>query len=349
MPDNKDATRPTSDHFGSSAKSSRLTAVTRLEFAVRELRDLDYRFGGGHNPETLAALLTWGDQLLAEGIPSTQNAAYTVLGDLHNLAGWTAFDTGQVNAAIYHFVRAGELAHEGSDIDLEANIHYRIGRLHLHHGAPMLALEAFDRGLDIVDISRSPLTASILYANLAWAHATMRAVDPALICLGIAQDHWARTDHEGLPGWAGFFGENDLNAMTGVIYTELSRNNDRRFSSFAIPALEDACGGYRADMARSNVFVLIALADNLLLEGDVGGATVQADRAMALANGVDSSRIVDRLAPLRTDVLRRHTRAPCGDLRDLSQRMTVFAHRRSARRKALKSRVASCIGGPRED
>ena len=349
MPGNDDSIRPTYERLGSSVTSSGLIAVTRLELAVRELRDLDYRFGGGHNPETLAALLAWGDQLLAGGIPSSQSDAYTVLGDLHNLAGWTAFDTGQVNAAIYHFVHAGELAREGSDVDLEANIHYRIGRLHLHHGAPTLALEAFGRGLGIVDISHSPLTASILYANLAWAHATMRAVDPALTCLGAAQDHWARTDHESLPGWASFFGENDLNAMTGVIYTELSRNIDRRFSSFAIPALEDACSGYRADMARSNVFVLIALADNMLLEGDLGGAVAQADRAMELANGVDSSRIVDRLAPLRTDVLRRQSRTPCNDLRDVSQRMTVFAHRRSARRKALKSRVAGSIGGPCED
>ena len=54
---------------------------------------------------------------------------------------------------------------------MEANIHYRMGRVHLHYELAEDALASFQRGLPIAQASGSTLAVSILHANEAWAFA----------------------------------------------------------------------------------------------------------------------------------------------------------------------------------
>jgi len=320
------------------------TTFERVESAVWELRALDYRFGGGHCRAALSALLDWGDQLLAgELAQSARNGAYTVVGDMHNLAGWMAFDIGHINAALRHFDRAVELADLGHNCSLAANVFYRIGRVHLHHHAPERALEAFERGLAAISDAESPLAASILRANQAWAYASTNALGPALTCLGQARDEFARTNFAEAPTWARFFGETDLAAMTGVVYTELARGVDRRYAAFAVPALEDARDGYQADMARSKVFVLAALATNRLVEGDIGAGIQDADAAMELAATVTSVRVRDRMGPLRAEIGQRCLHSDSEDLRALARRTAIFVNRPPASYSGATSQVATVL------
>ena len=133
-----------------------MSDVEQLESQTRSLRSVDYQFGGGACRDAVIVRIYWAQQLLAaEATDAVRARLLSAVADLHNLAGWTSFDCGQVGAAYHHFDRALDFARH--DEDLTTNIVYRRGRVHLHHGAPGDALAYFQRG------AFAPLAASIMH------------------------------------------------------------------------------------------------------------------------------------------------------------------------------------------
>lgn len=115
--------------------------VTRVEVATRALRAVDYRCGGGACCDALAAQLSWAQRLLgAVATPQVRQRLLRALGDLHDLAGWTAFDVGLVDGARRCFATAVDYARQAGAFSLLANIVYRIGRVCVHYGQPDQAL-----------------------------------------------------------------------------------------------------------------------------------------------------------------------------------------------------------------
>ena len=123
--------------------------VVRLETRTGRLRGLDYRQGGAACRDSAITCAAWGhDRLLdADATDAVRERLLVALADVHNLAAWTCFDTGLDEVAAWHWDRALELAAEAGHQDLEANIHYRAGRMRLHRGRCREALEMFERGL----------------------------------------------------------------------------------------------------------------------------------------------------------------------------------------------------------
>lgn len=262
-----------------------MSDVEQLEAQTHSLRSVDYQYGGGACRDAVVVRIYWAQQLLAaEAADQVRNRLLSAVADLHNLAGWTSFDSGQVGAAYHHFDRALEFARH--DEDLTTNIVYRRGRVHLHHGAPGDALAYFQRG------AMSPLAQSIMHANEAWAYARQARAVEALRALGKAQDAFARADHQHVPDWARFHDETDLTAMTGTVYTELG---DTRH---AIPALTSAIENFGPAMARSWTFCLIALASCHFLDGDADQGQTVAMQAISAAEGLRSERVWDRMRPM---------------------------------------------------
>ena len=259
--------------------------VEQLEAQTRSLRSVDYQYGGGACRDAVVVRIYWAQQLLnAEATDPVRARLRSAVADLHNLAGWTSFDSGQVGAAYHHFDRALEFARH--DEELTTNIVYRRGRVHLHHGAPGDALAYFQRG------ALSPLAASIMHANEAWAYARQGRAHEAVRALGKAQDAFARADRTNVPDWARFHDETDLTAMIGTVHAELGDTRS------AIPALTSAIERFGPAMARSWTFCLIALASCHFLDGDTDlGRTVGA-QALAAAEGLRSERVWDRLRPM---------------------------------------------------
>ena len=89
--------------------------VQRIEDANRAFRALDYQYGGGACHDAVVGYLPRGLRMLGAYATSlvTQRLCVAVA-DLHNLAGWTSFDTGQVRVARTHFGQALELAKEAT-------------------------------------------------------------------------------------------------------------------------------------------------------------------------------------------------------------------------------------------
>lgn len=258
--------------------------VEQLESQTRSLRSVDYQHGGGACRDAVIVRIYWAQQLLAaEASDAVRARLLSAVADLHNLAGWTSFDSGQVGAAYHHFDRALEFARH--DENLTTNIVYRRGRVHLHHGAPGDALAYFQRG------AFAPLASSIMYSNEAWAYARQARSGEALRALGKAKDSFASADLAHVPDWARFRDETDLTAMIGTVHAELGDTRQ------AIPALSEAIERFGPTMARSRTFCLITLAGCHFLDGDVDQGQAVGARAVSAAEGLRSERVWDRMRP----------------------------------------------------
>ncbi len=296
--------------------------IDRLEGVIAALRARDYREGGGSCRELLRVLEPYG-AALRRGMMSDPVARRLagVVADLHNLKGWTEFDSGRPARAERHFRRALDLAAEAGDDDLLANIRYRLGRMYLHHRSPSEALEQFDHGQVAARRAGRPLSQAILSANEAWAYALLGDVRQTLDKISLAPEQFADSAGDAVPSWSAFFTATDLAAMIGTVRTELARLVDVRHSRKAIPALTEAIEGYGPDMVRSRSLTMIWLAVDHALEGDLDRAAEVGLAAMDIADGIRSARTRDRLRPLSESVRKR-----VGDInaRDILDRIATF-------------------------
>src|SRR5207248_77063 len=173
-----------------------ITDVRQVEAATRALRALDYQYGGGFCRDAVVAQLSWGQQLLdANATDQVRDRLYVALADLHNLAGWTSFDSGLIDASRTHFAHALELARAGKNDPLVANILYRMGRVYLHQDAPNDALKLFQLGQIAAQESGSELAVAVLCANEAWAYAALKNERQASKLIQRTKDEFASADH----------------------------------------------------------------------------------------------------------------------------------------------------------
>ncbi|MER7114922.1 tetratricopeptide repeat protein [Saccharomonospora azurea] len=299
-----------------------MTDVRQVEAATRALRALDYQYGGGFCRDAVVAQLSWGQQMLqASGSEKVKSRLYVALADLHSLAGWTSFDIDLVDSARNHFAQALELAKQGDNHPLVANILYRMGRVYLHQDAPNDALKLFQLGQLAAQESGSELAVAVLCANEAWAYAAMGNAEQAMKLLGRTRDEFQRADVANAESWVRFFDETDVHAMIGTVHTTLAQQADPAHTRYAIPALRRATDAYGDDMARSKTFSLSMLATNHMLEGDIDHGAKIGSKALDCAEGLKSARVKKRMEPLRQEALRRSNNS---DARDLAERMTEF-------------------------
>ncbi len=295
--------------------------VECLEAETERLRGMDYRRGGGACRDSVIRYAARHERFLDAGVRGpVRRRLLVALADLHNLAAWTCFDTGREVAAARHWDRALGMAAEAGHRDLEANIHYRVGRMRLHGGKRRAALEAFASGLVAARRAGSRRAVAMLHANQAWAHAGLGDRGEALRLLDLAHDEFARACGPA-PGWVRFFDEPDLCGLSGVVLTELVRTVDPAHTARAIDSLTAAVRGYPEGMTRSRAFSLMALTANHLVERDFDRAAEVGERALAVAGAVDSTRVADRLRPLR-DLADRYRDNP--HARTLSARVAAF-------------------------
>ncbi len=277
-----------------------LVHVKHLRAMTAAVRAVDYRYGGGSCLAQVQALLSWCDKALTHSASALVRRDFRgAIAELHALAAWTAFDAGLGGSAHRHFLLALDFA---QDEDLVANIRYRMGRVHLHHGGPAEALGMFRlAGM----VATSHHTNAILAANQAWCYAEMGERVPALASLARAHDEFARADVDSAAPWAAFFDVHDLAGITGAVYTTLAATVDVNFARPAITSLAQAVNGYREDMARSRSFALIALSLNHLVEGDQDEAAVVAALAVSQSGDMFSARTRKKLEPLHAEADRR--------------------------------------------
>ncbi|WP_143104805.1 tetratricopeptide repeat protein [Amycolatopsis regifaucium] len=296
--------------------------VEALETQTKALRAVDYQCGGGMCRDAVVVRIHRGHRMLAMSISEPVRARlFSAVADLHNLAGWTCFDSGQVGAAHHHLDVALELAADAGDAELAANIHYRRGRIHLHYGATDEALTQFELGRLAARRAGSKLAASILSANQGWAYAKKGDANLAVGLMERAGEEFAEKDDREPPDWARFFTEIDVSAMAGSVHTDLALRKGGRHIGMAISALADAVRGYGPEMARSRSLCLSMLATDHVLGGDGDEALSVGIQAIESAETLKSVRTRDRLRPLEQEAAKHPDDADC---RALSEAVTLF-------------------------
>jgi len=303
--------------FSSEAFPARVdkTDVRHVETLTSALRALDYEYGGGACRDACVALLNWANPLLDAGSSGqVLHRLQVAIADLHNLAGWASFDMGLLESAHLHFGRAMGLARASGNSALEANIHYRMGRVHLHYELAEDALASFQRGLPIAQASGSTLAVSILHANEAWAFAKMGAERQALRQFARAEDEFGQSVAEDAPPWARFFDLADLVSIGGMVHTELARTCDVKYARTAIPLLTRAVSAGGEETSRSQSFRLAALAMNHLVQNETERAREVGEQAIAVSGPIRSARTRDRMRPLKQEAERLRGNEAADDL-----------------------------------
>lgn len=297
---------PADDRFPVVRRRVGAADVVALASGTARLRALDHRHGGGRCVDEAVARLPMALALLVLPVAVRVGAALrTAVADLHNLAGWTCFDTGRTGEALIHFRTALTLAGPSGDQALVSDIHCRMGRVHLHHDAPRSALAEFRVAERAARASGSALAEAVVGAYQAWAHAKMGATRQAVAQLAEAADHFARTGVEPAPGWAASFTDAWLSAIGGMVHAELAWTADPGETGQAVPLLTAAVDGFGADRARSRAFSVIALAVCHLLDGRADTGARLGEHAVDLCQALASTRTTVRLRPLQ-EAARRH-------------------------------------------
>jgi transcriptional regulator with XRE-family HTH domain len=283
------------------------TDVAQVEAVTRTLRALDYQYGGGACRDAVLAQLSRTRLLLeADSSDNVRNDLMAAVADLHNLAGWTDFDCGIYESARFNLTKALEFAKAAARPSLMANVLYRMGRVQLHHGWPDDGLKLLQLGQIAAQDSGCARTVAMLCASEALAYADLGDAPQVVSSLGRAKDELARANTSAPGSWVQFFGEAEMVAMSGVAHAALARR-DRRHCAPAIEALTQSISSRGAEMARSQVFELTALATTHLRNGDNALGAEIGHKAVDQASTMRSQRVFDRLRPLRHEAHRHGT------------------------------------------
>lgn len=213
---------PTFDWIPSAAPVQRIEAA-EVQARTRALRALDQQYGGIACHASMLAHLAAVEPLILVG----DAEMWTAVAEVHELAGWTAFDSGLPGMALPHFERALTLARQAENESLIASVLTRAGRMFLHHNAPNDALKAFQLGFvaahnswadqrDIADPERA--IASLTTKVGTYAAERVRARTIALTAL--ARNHLALGNTAAASGFA-------ESALAGAANLRSARANDQ--------------------------------------------------------------------------------------------------------------------------
>ncbi|GAB2834066.1 tetratricopeptide repeat protein [Lentzea nigeriaca] len=187
---------PTFDWVPASGPERRIE-LSEVQERTRALRALDRRYGGIACHTLVLDHLTTVEPMIAVG----DEEMWTAVAEVHELAGWTAFDSGMPGVALPHFARALTLARQAENEALIASVLTRAGRMFLHHNAPDDALKAFQLGFvaahnswaDRRDLSDPPQAIASLTTKVG-TYGADRVRARALTLTALARNHLALGD-----------------------------------------------------------------------------------------------------------------------------------------------------------
>jgi transcriptional regulator with XRE-family HTH domain/tetratricopeptide (TPR) repeat protein len=271
------------------------------DFTAR-FRALDRAHGGVAFAATVDSVARRLSSMFDVAATDTQRRRLGVaLGDLHCLAGWTAFDSGQMDAARWHYLRALELAATADDQVLAAHVLYSIGRLYQHHGEPNEALKYYQLATVKLDGRSGDGRAcpALLAASAAWACAQIGDRNTAQRYLDSAQDYWA--------------GDRSTTPVVGIIGGFALLAMDRLEQG--VNAVNDYLRARGGDPthARTRCRSLARLATAHLHDGNLAEGTAAATMCLSLVRELSSQTARDQLTSLRAAAASRRD-STCQDL-----------------------------------
>lgn len=287
---------------------------------VAQVRDLTRRLAEAgntsiSNPAVLSAAAAWASQLLnVSGPEAVTHALRVAVAELHIEAGWSAFDAGLYQHAMYHYARALELATAAGDTYLQVTSLKYAGLTTVEHGHPGDGLKmlqcaqviawkipADDQRAVVVGVSGRAAVEAGAREESATAFARLGEREAARTQLATARQLWTptRTDPYG-----------DLDRPAARL--EIERGHLDVAESLAAASVRRWEGGSQLSRTLSG----IVLATIHVKAGEPSGLSL-AHRAVTSVSKLSSVRARTHLEPL-TEALQAR---PGSDARELA-RMT---------------------------
>ncbi|MFJ3946320.1 sporulation protein [Streptomyces griseoaurantiacus] len=200
--------------------------LEELREAADHARRWDSKYGGGNwKANSVTDCLDQRATPLLRGSFSEEigRELFSVTAELSRLAGWTAFDVGQHDAAQRHFIQALSLARAGGDMQLGCYVLTTMAMQSLMRG---FSSEAIDMAQGAFNRAKGHAAPRVLaFTKLIEARAHARANDPRAASRALAaSEHLlgrANADSGDEPAWIDFYAHSRLSADAAEIFRDL--------------------------------------------------------------------------------------------------------------------------------
>ena len=258
----------------------------QVEARVVELRHLDDHVGGDDLAPAVERELRHTARLVTE-------SAYTepvgrrllvAVGELAQLAGWTASDAARYDTAHRLYLDGVDAAQQAGDAGLAANLlsslSYQIANVGRPDDALLLARSAVKGA-----VGASPAVRALLLERVAWAAARAGDADAADRTVGVVDDVFeSRSAGDDEPEWTYWLTRDEVDTMAARVAVELGR--PERAAGLLVPVLDR----YPAGSSRELALYWAELAEAYARAGELDGAREALQRARGFAGLVNSPR-----------------------------------------------------------
>lgn len=282
-------------------------SVAEVRAIAASLRELEGRVGPVHVARSVATHLRFVEELSADATSADCRELTRVASETAELAGWLAFDTGDLTDSERHYRHALTLAQNASDPALAAWAMGNLGRAMTSAGRGQEALNLFESAQRLATGIRAPRLASWLSAAKAWDHASLGERQQCSEALEAAARHLEEPDDNSFP-WLGFYGYSQLDKWTGRCQLMFGQDG------FAARSFRTSLRLLPSCLVRERAATLADLADAYTHVGDVDSACECLHDAHALSAPTGSIRIEGRIRQVRLSLRRWSGTSPVRDL-----------------------------------
>lgn len=265
---------------------------------VREVttafRRVDNRYGGGHSRSAVAAYLnTTVEPMLTDGRARTavRDGLFAAAAELHQLAGWMAYDTGQADAGRSHLRTALRLCQDSEDHALSAEMLAGMSHQAAFHGVPESAVDLALAARQAAKQAGLPMLQAEASVMEAHGLALQHDKQGCLAALREAESTFVLAENTDMPKWLRYFDGAYLSAKFAHTFRDLGQ--PREAEEFARRSLEMS-EGYE----RGRMFNTALLASILADLGRVDEACVHGALAVQMISTMRSVRSAAYLADL---------------------------------------------------
>ncbi len=289
---------------GSSTRAVGMTEVQTIREMTQTFRRLDNRFGGGHARSAVTNYVASDVlPLLREGRyrESVRRELSAAVAELNQLAGWMAYDVGDVDSGRRHLRNAMHLCQDVGDDALAGEMLAGMSQQAAFLRSAALATDLARAAKD--NAKRAGVPALVSESAVMEAHGLALANDAhgCVAALRESEQAFAVAEDRDRPEWLAYFDGAYLAAKFGHCFRELRRPAEaERFARRSL----DMIDGYD----RGRLFNLALLASSLADQRKVEEACETGLAALHLAADVRSVRkvtyLIDlshRLAPFRAE------------------------------------------------
>ncbi|MEV0537545.1 sporulation protein [Kitasatospora sp. NPDC050463] len=199
--------------------------LAELREAADDARRWDSKYGGGNwKANSVTTCLRERAVPLLNGSFSDEvgSELFSVTAELSRLAGWTAFDVGQHDAAQRHFIQALRLARAGGDIELGCYVLTTMAMQALLRGFPSQAVDMTQGAFQRAKGQAAPRVLAFTKLIEARAHARDNNAKAASAALASSESLLDQArDGAGEPAWIDFYHHARLSADAAEIFRDL--------------------------------------------------------------------------------------------------------------------------------